>query len=92
MDHQKQTPAPNATVISKFDAVLLVLTLIFGLVGGAFLVRIGFYWASRGQVKQGVFALWALAPSLWIWMRLARYEMSYASATDVTKAFMILSC
>lgn len=84
---KKQTPAPNATVIGKFDAVLLVLTLIFGLVGGAFLVRIGFYWASRGQVKQGVFALWALAPSLWIWMRLARYEMSYASATDVTESF-----
>lgn len=33
---KRQTPAPNAMVIGKFDAVLLVLTLVFGLVGGAF--------------------------------------------------------
>lgn len=83
----KQTPAPNAYVIGKFDAVLLVLTLAFGLLGGAFLVRIGFHWAAQGRMRRGVFALWALAPSLWVWMRLARYEMSYASATDVTESF-----
>lgn len=58
----KQTPAPNAYVIGKFDAVLLVLTLAFGLLGGAFLVRIGFHWAAQGRMRRGVFALWALAP------------------------------
>lgn len=81
------TPAPNATVISTVDALTLFFTILFGLVGGAFLTRLGLLWLAEGGSRSGIMRLWALAPVGWTWMRLARYEVSYASAVDVSESF-----
>lgn len=80
-----QTPAPNDSVISGIDGLLLVLTLVFGVWGGAFLVRLGFGWLTKDISEHGRLRLMALTPVLWGWMRLARYVVSYASAVDVQK-------
>ena len=80
-----QTPAPNDSVISGIDGLLLVLTLVFGVWGGAFLVRLGFGWLPKDISEHGRLRLMALTPVLWGWMRLARYVVSYASAVDVQK-------
>ncbi len=82
-----RTPPPNATVTGKADAIFLILTIVFGVLGGVFLIRAGFAWSARHKSARGLSPLWALAPTLWIWMRLARYEMSYASAIDVSQSF-----
>lgn len=81
------TPPPNTTVISGIDRITLILTIVFGLLGGAMLVRAGLLWLSENRSRTGSFRLWALAPVLWVWMRLARYEVSYASAVDVGQSF-----
>lgn len=82
-----QTPPPNERVTGQADAIFLILTILFGILGGAFMVRAGFFWAARRQSVRRMNPLWALTPTLWIWMRLARYEMSYASAIDVSQSF-----
>lgn len=81
------TPPPNERIIGKLDGIALFLTLLFGIIGGAFFIRVGLQWIADSASRSGVYRLWALAPVAWIWMRLARYEMSYASAVDVSESF-----
>ena len=82
-----ETPPPNQYVISGIDALTLFFTIVFGLLGGAFFVRLGLLWLSESASRSGVMRLWALAPAGWVWMRLARYEVSYASAVEVSESF-----
>ena len=82
-----KTPPPNATVISPLDAVTLALTLLFGVLGGVFLLKMGLAWVADGRSSRGILRTWALMPVIWVWMRLARYELSYASAVNVTQSF-----
>ena len=81
------TPAPNTEIISAMDGIVLFLTLLFGVLGGIFFVRLGLLWAGENCTQTRFYRVWALTPVLWIWMRLARYEMSYASAVDVSQSF-----
>ena len=80
-------PAPAVETVGVAGGVVLGLSLLFGLAGGAFLFRIGLLWLEEDGSRPGVYRLWALCPVLWIWMRLARYEMSYVSAIDVYRSF-----
>lgn len=82
-----QTPPPNEIVISTIDGVTLFFSILFGLLGGIMLVRLGLVWLSEQESRAGILRWWALAPVGWIWMRLARYEVSYASAVDVSQSF-----
>ena len=82
-----ETPAPNEHVISGIDGVTLFFTIVFGLLGGVMLVRTGIVWLTENRVRSGLMRLWALAPVGWVWMRLARYEVSYASAVAVSESF-----
>lgn len=81
------TPAPNQTIIGVFDAVTLILTIVFGLLGGGFLVWLCLRWSASGQSVHRIYKWMPVMPVLWMWMRLARYELSYASAVDVTRSF-----
>lgn len=81
------TPAPNPHVIGTMDGVALFFTILFGILGGLFLIRLGLRWIGENRSRTGMFRLWALTPVAWVWMRLARYEMSYASAVDVSESF-----
>lgn len=80
-------PAPAVETMGVAGGLVLGLSLLFGLTGGAFLFRIGLLWLQEDGSRPGVHRLWALCPVLWIWMRLARYEMSYISAIDVYRSF-----
>ena len=84
---RNRTPPPNDVIISTIDAVTLFFTILFGLLGGVMLVRVGLLWIAENRSLSGVLQWWALAPVGWIWMRLARYEVSYASAVDVSQSF-----
>lgn len=82
-----RTPPPNHSVLSTVDGLTLFFTLVFGLLGGIMLVRLGLTWIFEQESRTGILRWWALAPVGWIWMRLARYEVSYASAVDVSESF-----
>lgn len=82
-----ETPPPNEHVISGIDGLTLLFTILFGLLGGVMLARTGIVWLTENRVRSGLMRLWALAPVGWVWMRLARYEVSYASAVSVSESF-----
>ena len=80
-------PYPQVETVGLAGSVVLALTLLFGLAGGAFLCRLGLLWLEEGGSRSGVYRLWAVCPILWIWMRLARFVMSYVSAIGVYRNF-----
>lgn len=68
-------------------SVLQILQALFGLLGGVALVRLGLTLAAEGGTRRGM-AQWSmLAPVLWMWVRLASYEMSYASMVRLEDSF-----
>ncbi len=81
------TPYPQVETVGLAGGVVLALTLLFGLAGGAFLCRLGLLWLQENGSRSGVYRLWAVCPILWIWMRLARFVMSYVSAIGVYRNF-----
>lgn len=80
------TPPPNTQILNQADRVTLWLTLVFGFLGGVWLMALGIRWARRSPLTL-VERVGALAPVLWMWCRLARYELSYASATNAKRSF-----
>lgn len=82
-----ETPPPNDRILGNVDAFMLICAIVFGILGGIFLVQLGLQWVSDNGSVAGRFRLMALAPVLWVWMRLARYEMSYASAVSIGQSF-----
>lgn len=82
-----RTPPPNLTILNNMDAITLFLSIAMGIIGGAYFIRMGLYGVAENGFHNAGSKLCALAPTLWIWMRLARYEMSYASAISVTESF-----
>lgn len=80
------TPPPNSQILNDADRVMLWLTLVFGFLAGVWLMALGIRWARHSPLTL-VERLGALTPVLWIWCRLARYELSYASATNAKRSF-----
>ncbi len=85
----KQVPPPNAYILNNIDLFALIATLLFGGIGGVFLVMQGFKWMSHTEddKNQPLLNWLSLAPVLWMWFRLARYEISYASTIDISESF-----
>ena len=81
------TPPPGTQVSGGVDRLALFLTMIFGVLAGVYFVRLGAAWLHTDSSCKGIFPLWALAPTFWIWVRLARYQVSYASAVEVHESF-----
>lgn len=82
-----QQPPPVAAVTSAIGTATLWLTLLFGLLGGAALIYWGLQLSAEGVARRGMGSLAMLTPVLWMWFRLARYEMSYASAVGLSETF-----
>ncbi|MGN0171465.1 MAG: hypothetical protein ACI39E_01625 [Acutalibacteraceae bacterium] len=82
-----QIPPPNNAILNTTDLVTLICTLLFGLAGGIFLTWQGFCWMSRDNRRRSLRSWLALTPVLWLWFRLARYEVSYASTIDIGENF-----
>lgn len=80
-------PPPSSVVISGVDRACLILTMVFGVLGGLFLVALGLRWFTHKLRPSRLFQWSALAPVLWLWFRLARYEISYSSAVSVSESF-----
>ncbi len=82
-----QIPPPNQMILNRTDHITLICTILFGLTGGAFLIMRGFWWMAHSD-KDTTLTRWlSLAPVLWMWFRLARYEVSYASTIDITESY-----
>lgn len=77
------TPPPVNYHVQLADGLLLVLLLIFGVLGGLYLTYVGFIWLREKDCVLFEAPLPALLPVLWGWFRLARYVVSYVSATGL---------
>ncbi len=82
-----EMPAPGVPPTSGFDYILLICVMLFGLAGGLYLVLQGFRWMSSRTDAPAWLHWMALCPVLWMWFRLARYEISYASTLDIDESF-----
>ncbi len=86
-----KTPPPNAAVVNQADLYTLIFSLIFGIVSGLFLITRGFCWMSKSNVNRTAMDWLALSPVVWMWLRLARYEISNASTIDLSVSFFDLA-
>ncbi len=82
-----QVPPPNSYILNRIDHITLVMSLLFGGVAGGYMVVQGFCWMARSESAKTALSWLALTPVLWMWFRLARYEISYASTIDISKSF-----
>ncbi|MBQ9859677.1 MAG: hypothetical protein IJO76_03250 [Clostridia bacterium] len=82
-----ELPPPQAADDTVLGIVALILQLLCGFLGSLALVRLGLVLLSEGATRRGMAAWSGLAPVLWMWFRLARYEMSYISAVRLSQSF-----
>ena len=82
-----QMPPPQTVDTSGIGVIALWLQLIFGVLGGVALVRLGLLMVAEGSTRRGIAGWSMLAPVLWMWFRLARYEMSYVSTVRLSESF-----
>lgn len=80
-------PEPQAAQLTGLATPLLWLYLLCGIAGGAGLIYFGLRMTAEGGTRIGMSAVPLLLPVLWMWFRLARYEMSYASAVRLSESF-----
>ena len=71
----------------RIAAVLGMLERLFHTLSGGVLVAWGLQIASEGGTRVGMISWSGLVPTLWLWLRLAAYEMSYASAVSINDGF-----
>ncbi len=82
-----QTPPPNETVIGRLDSISLTFTLIFGILAGMYFLWLAVKLNENKMQSSPARSLAALSPVVWIWVRLVRYQVSYASAIQVERSF-----
>lgn len=82
-----EVPAPGAYLEGPLDHTLLTCMILFGIAGGIYLVMQGFQWMSDKAESPAWLRWLSLCPVLWMWFRLARYEISYASTLDIDESF-----
>ncbi len=80
-------PPPAHTVSSGVDRIALLMCFVCGVLAGIYFISLGIRWLIKGEQVSGMMPILALAPTFWVWTRLARYEVSYASAVEVYQSF-----
>lgn len=83
----KILPPPGQMQMNTLAQLMLFGLLAFGILGAVALVRWGLQVASESGTRRGMSAFGALAPVMWLWFRLAWYEMSYASTIGWSEKF-----
>lgn len=84
---EKILPPPGQMQMNTFTQLVLIGYLLFGVLGAIALVRFGLLTISEGGTRRGMSAFGALAPVMWVWFRLAWYEMSYANTVGWSEKF-----
>ncbi len=79
-----EPPAPASLLMTGLPTAFTVLMLACGLLGGVALIAYGLRILQAGGTHAGMQQYSILLPVLWVWLRLARYLMSYASAIDLS--------
>ena len=82
-----QVPPPSERILNNVDRYSLIFSLIFGIICGVFMILQGFNWMAGSSHNKKVISWMSLSPILWMWFRLARYEISYASTIDISHSF-----
>lgn len=80
---EKQLPYPANVTVTDTDGTLLYLLVLLGVVSGGFFLFLSFRWFPSGRTERGILRVVALAPVLWCWIRIFRYELSYISSLNV---------
>lgn len=83
----KILPPPGQVQMTTLTQLVLLGFLVFGVLGAVALVRWGLQTIAEGGTRRGMSAFGALAPVMWVWFRLAWYEMSYASTVGWSEKF-----
>ncbi len=86
---RRQVPAPQAAATTYLGVAAMLLQVLFCLLGGVALVRLGLLLVAEGSTRRGMTGWSMLAPVLWMWFRLARYEMSYVSTVRLSESFFV---
>lgn len=84
-----QLPAPQMAAVTTIGLVAVALQTVFCVAAGAALVRLGLLLVAEGKTRRGMTGWSMLAPVLWMWFRLARYEMSYVSTVRLNESFFV---
>lgn len=84
-----QGPAPQEAAVTTLGTAAMLLQMLFCLLGGVALVRFGLLLVSEGSTRRGMTGWSMLAPVMWMWFRLARYEMSYMSTVRLSESFFV---
>lgn len=78
-----EMPFPQKITVTAVDKLLFYLLVLFLFLGGVFFFCLAFVWFTQRRSKRGILAVAALAPIVWIWLRLGRYETSYVSSLNL---------
>jgi len=82
-----QVPPPAVFIYNRIDLIASISSLVFGVLGGVYMILQGFSWMAQNAQRKTMLNWLALCPVLWMWFRLARYEISYASTIDIRESF-----
>ncbi len=82
-----QVPPPSEFILNNVDRYSLIFSLLFGIAGGVFMIVQGFHWMAGSAQNRKLLSWLSITPILWMWFRLARYEISYASTIDISHSF-----
>ena len=80
-------PQPEPATLTFGTRATAVLQILSCAVSGGAMVHLGLKLVSQGQFRPGLAGWSMLAPVVWTWLRLARYEMSYVSAVRLSQGF-----
>lgn len=78
-----RVPPPQTAMTSSVPVALLVITGVLAAVSGIVLLMLGRQIFKDHGTREGMCTWEMLIPVLWIWFRLTRYLMSYASAVSL---------
>ena len=79
-------PYLTKPMLTDIDVALVYLLTLIGMGGGVFLLLVGCRWFVRRRPVQGILRVAALLPVVWMWVRIARYEISYVSSLSVFRS------
>lgn len=79
-------PFPYKAIPTQTDEFLLYALVVTGLLGGAFFLLLGVTWGIKRRSVFGKFRVLALAPVLWVWVRIVRFELSYVSSLSLHRS------